>query len=358
MKIFFVNSTHKWGGVKTWCLDMAAALRRAGHQACIFGRKGPFLEKAAERGLPARAVHFGPDFNPVLVFRFLGWFLTERPDFVVVNVSKDMRTAGVAARMLGIPVILRVGAPMDFCDTWKVRATLRLVRPRLLTCSEFVRRKMCGHIPMLEGYDFVAIHPGVEIPPSPPQHVHSPRVLIATSQLNPDKGHGELLQAMADLRAKGFGFRCIILGTGRSEVELKAQCTALGLDDVVEWRGFVKNVTEHLREADIFILPTFCEPLGIALEEAMAAGLVPVARRAGGVPEIWPEALRELCFSPGKRVAGLTEALERVLSLPDDMLLSWKEEAWRHAAKSFSVDDQCRKMLAWLRRGGTQSGFL
>ena len=350
LTVVFVNSTHKWGGVKTWCLDIGDAMRGMGHRVWIVGRAGAFLDKAASRGLATLPVHFGPDFNPFAILKFLAFFLRVRPDFVVVNVSKDVRTAGTAARMLGIPLIHRIGAPKDMNDGWKTRLTQRLLGMRLLACSKFVRNRMRKRIPVLARADFAAIHPGVRIPEGPTPPSRSPRVILASSQLNPDKGHGELLDALARLRDAGRDFRCIILGTGSAEAALKEQCSRLGLDGRVDWRGFVTDVPRHLHEADVFVLPTFCEPLGIALEEAMAGGLVPIARHAGGVPEIWPPELGMLCFPREMGVNGLVAALEQTLTVDDEQLAAWKNVAKEHARRTFDVDGQCRKVLAWMRQ--------
>ena len=53
MRIAFVNSTKKWTGVKTWCLDMGKALQAQGHQVWIFGRPG-VLARAITTSATAR----------------------------------------------------------------------------------------------------------------------------------------------------------------------------------------------------------------------------------------------------------------------------------------------------------------
>ena len=142
MNIAFVNFTHKWGGVKTWTLNMGIALGDLGHQVEIYGRPGIFIEKAKNCGLNATSVNVGPDFSPYRIIYFIREFLKKKITVVIVNVSKDMRTAGVAAWILNIPIIHRFGAPGDLRNRYSVRATQRIFKPALLSCSEFVLQKL------------------------------------------------------------------------------------------------------------------------------------------------------------------------------------------------------------------------
>lgn len=348
MNIVFVNSTRKWGGVKTWCLDMATALRHQGHATYIIGRRGAFVEKAAAQGVPARAVVFGFDFNPVLIGYFLFFFLFRRIDVVVVNVAKDLRTAGVAARLMGLQVVQHVGSAADFDDDPMVRLVQRFVRPRLLCCSAFVREGILRHVPSLAGHEAFALHPGVRVPQVVDFQAHEPPVLVTTSQLNNDKRHLELFKALAVLKNEGLDFRLLVVGTGELEEYLHNLSRELGLDEFVRWTGFTADVGGMLRQADIFVLPTLWEPLGIALQEAMAAGLAPVARGGGGVPEIWPPACREYLApaEPGGEV--YIEPLRKLLSLSAEQRLILRRAAWAHARDSFALPDQAARFARWM----------
>ena len=348
MRAAFVNATHKWGGVKTWCLDMAQAMRELGHEVLIVGRPGPFVDKARALGIEALEGRFGVDASPLSIAWFYRLFRTRRVTHVITNVAKDMRTAGLAARLAGLPVCQHVGAVGDLRDSPRLRLTHGLIRPCYVACSEFVRQGILGRVPFIPPAAIAAIHPGTTVAVEPPQPPHAPRRIIATSQLNPDKGHAELLPALAALRAEGLAFEVAIAGTGSCAAQLREQATALGLDGVLRWVGFRTDIPALLAQSDVFVLPTFEEPLGIALEEAMAHGLIPVARRAGGVPEIWPAGLERLLFDPGEGPGGFERCLRHVLSASSDEVLAWKNLVWGHAAASFEARSQCEAFLGWL----------
>jgi len=350
MNIAFVNSTRKWGGVKTWCLDNAQSLIRHGHPSWIVGRAGTFVDKAKELGIPAEAHEFGFDMNPVSIWYFLCFFRKNKIDVLVANISKDLRTAGVAAKILGIPIVQHLGAPKDIKNRLKTRLTQRFFAPHLVTCSEFVRTALLNFIPMLGKYDFEVIHPGTQLAEKISEKVNSPRVIIATSQLNEDKRHEDMLAALSKLQERDYDFRCIIVGTGKDEAKLRAEADRLNLSGKIEWTGFVPNVQKELHRADIFVLPTQREPLGIALEEAMACGLVPIARNAGGVPEIWPPAMRDLMVDPVNAIEGFEQALANLIEKDDTALLAMKRKVYSHAGEAFEKDKQALKLAAWIQR--------
>jgi glycosyltransferase involved in cell wall biosynthesis len=347
MKIAFVNATRRFGGVKAWTLDAAQGLSRLGHSPLIVARPGPFLDQALAAGLDARPYGFGMDYSPLAVAWFRRLFKAEAVDLVVCNVGKDLRTAGIAARLAGIPVVHRVGLPRDMRGGLKVWLTHRFLRPRLLAPCASIQEEMARELSFIKAGDITVIHTG-KAPAPAPSPTHTPRRLVATSQLNPDKGHADLLLALALLARRGQAFTCAILGTGSAEAELKAQAADLGLSERVEWLGFQADVRGRLAQADIFVLPSRSEGLPNTLLEAMAEGLLPVARNVGGVAEVWPPGLPEFLLPREATAMDLAEALGWALDLDDATLASAKAAAWEHMREHFSLERQARALAEWL----------
>lgn len=350
MRVAFVNATRRWGGVKSWTLDAARMLDRFGHGTSIHCRPGPFLDKARSLGLDARDTAFGMDYGPGAIMHFRRLFKAEAVDVVMVNVGKDMRTAGIAARLAGIPVVQRVGLPRDMRDTLKVRLTHRFVRPHLLAPCADIRDGMAHELSFVRPGDVTVILTGKEPAPLAPDTASEPRRIITTSQLNADKGHADLLRALAACREKGLDFRLDIVGTGHEEEALKALATELGLADRVHFHGFSTDVGAALAEADLFALPSLSEGLPNTLLEALAQGLPAVARNVGGVAEAWPQmdwAGEYLVpAEPGpERLAG---ALETALAVPPGQWLERKRATWAWFGDALSLEGQARKLEAWL----------
>jgi len=259
---------------------------------------------------------------------FIKLFKTRKIDLVVVNVGKDMRIAGIAAKILGIPVVHRVGLAGDMRNTYKVRLLHKWIRPRILVPCEQIKRGLLQELPYLKPKEITVILTGKEPAPSPPTTVHSPLRFISTSQLNADKGHKDVLEALAELKNQGYAFEYHIVGTGRIEAELKSLTASLGLDDRVTWHGFQKDVRSYLRKADVFLLPSHREGLPNTLLEAMAEGLVCVARDVGGVAEVWPQMAQELCIPATLGSEKFREALTGLLRCSERAILERRKIFW------------------------------
>lgn len=109
----------------------------------------------------------------------------------------------------------------------------------------------------------------------------STRNLLFLSRLDVKKGVELLLAAFALLRAQQPHLHLIICGDGEAAyvAALKQQAAALGLAEHITWTGFVAGELRlaAFAAAELFVLPSHAENFGIALLEAMAAGLPCVA---------------------------------------------------------------------------------
>lgn len=357
MNVLFVNATRRWGGVKTWTLDAAVRLRAMGHGTFIACRPGPFADRARELSVPCAAQRFGLDYSPLMILWFRRLFALWKIDVVVCNVGKDLRTAGVAARMAGLPVVHRVGLPRDMRDTMQVRLTHRYVRPALLSPCEYIKREMLAEVPFLRPGEITVIRTGKACAAEPPalSAAAGPRRLVVTSQLNADKGHADLFRALARLSGEGLSFSLDVVGEGGAADDLRALAGALGIADRLTFHGFAATVRPFLRAAEGFVLPSRSEGLPNTLLEAMAEGLAPVARAVGGVGEVWPEALAHLLAVPGPGEEDLVAPLRRLLGASPEDLHAWRLAAWNACRENFEMSAQAARLAGWLQ-GLAQSG--
>jgi glycosyltransferase involved in cell wall biosynthesis len=168
-----------------------------------------------------------------------------------------------------------------------------------------------------------------------------PHLILSIGRLVWEKGHQDLLRAMALLRRRAAPeARALIVGQGPEERRLRGVARDLGLGESVEFRGFVPHdgIASLLAGASCLVLaslPTqyWEEQFGMVLAEAMAAGLPIVAAESGAIPEVL-DGYGQL-FAPGDWV-GLAEALTRgplaeppgTRATPDPALLeSYSSEA-------------------------------
>ncbi|HJQ51014.1 MAG TPA: glycosyltransferase family 4 protein, partial [Gaiellaceae bacterium] len=110
--------------------------------------------------------------------------------------------------------------------------------------------------------------------------------VLAVGRLVPQKGFDVLLGAFRSDSLSGLNL--VIAGEGFERTRLEARAKELGLASRVNLVGSVDRarLAQLLRGARVFVFPSRGEPFGIALLEAMAAGVPAVATAAGGVPEL------------------------------------------------------------------------
>ena len=105
-------------------------------------------------------------------------------------------------------------------------------------------------------------------------------VIITVGELNANKNHIQVLEALSKLNKTNFHY--LIVGNGESEQKLKKAVNELMLQDKVSFLGFRRDVPELLTASDVFILTSRREGLPRAVMEAMAVGLPIIATDVRG----------------------------------------------------------------------------
>ena len=112
-------------------------------------------------------------------------------------------------------------------------------------------------------------------------------VFANVARLSPQKAQDTLLKGVAEAVKTHPQIRCLIVGEGRLEAELKAQATALGIDEYVHFTGFRKDVAAFLQGSDVFCLPSRAEGLPFALLEACAFKMPILVSAVDGMAELF-----------------------------------------------------------------------
>ena len=103
------------------------------------------------------------------------------------------------------------------------------------------------------------------------------KIVLFLSRLDPVKGLDILLAAMGDLAARRSDFVLVVAGSGSSayETRLASLLERYGMQDRIVYLGPVEGPDKWsvLRDADVFVLPSYHESFGVAVVEAMAVGL-------------------------------------------------------------------------------------
>ena len=327
----------------------------------------PFYSALEEQGIPCDIIaerHAG-DFRVASQLRRI--IASRKPDIIQTHNTKSH----FLMRTMGAPQGTRwIAFHHGFTATdWKDRAYTQLARwalkgaPHIVTvCRAFARELTDAGVPE----DRIAIcHNSVSPVAAPPAEELAALkralgippealVILAVGRLSEEKGHRDLVSALAMLRKDAH---LLIVGEGPERRALERAATALGIAEHLLLPGQQKNVRPFYGIADIFVLPSHSEGSPNVLLEAMAARLPIVATAVGGSVELVAHEETALLV-PARDPKALCAAIER---LADDGALANRLAANAEAAsRQYTPETHARSLIALYQqvltgRGGNSS---
>jgi glycosyltransferase involved in cell wall biosynthesis len=177
-------------------------------------------------------------------------------------------------------------------DFWKYRALMRLsapLTPDLVCVTEHVAEGVKAHFGRVARRVHVIAN-GIDLNRfafrGPPRAIAGrPIEIVMVARLDVGKDHAALIEAIQILVRGGVLLRLTIVGDGALRDEIKRRAAPLG--QLVRFLGTRCDVPSILAAADVFAFAVRAEEgLGIALVEAMAAGLPVVASDVGACREV------------------------------------------------------------------------
>ncbi|HEX2095050.1 MAG TPA: glycosyltransferase family 4 protein [Longimicrobiaceae bacterium] len=172
----------------------------------------------------------------------------------------------------------------------------------------------------LDAGEIRVIYPGVDLgffTPDPRARAPEP-VFLYLGRLRRYKGVQLVLRAVAALHGRGVRVRLLVGGKGEYEPELRRLVAQLGVDDRVEFLGFVTEARkrELFRTVWANVFPSPKEGWGITNIEAAACGTPTVASDSPGLRESVLDG-RTGVLVPHGSVAALADALEGLARSPE-----------------------------------------
>jgi glycosyltransferase involved in cell wall biosynthesis len=140
-------------------------------------------------------------------------------------------------------------------------------------------------------------------------------LLLTVRNLEARMGLDRLLEAMARLRYFHPNAHLVVAGTGSRADELRVQAATLGIEDRVDFVGFIDDsrLAAYYQAADAFVLPTRAlEGFGLVTVEALACGTPVLGTPVGATPELLTPLDPSLVFRDAS-VAGIADGIDRFL---------------------------------------------
>ncbi len=272
-------------------LTLCNELRQSGHTVDFGTFRGRgFTEDVRRLGYSAETFPFRLKIDPVGIFKLARYLKVNRYDLVHGHLSSSALNAGLAAKLARVPSLATVhGLSSKYSFT---------TCNHLIAVSAEVRRHLESQ--GVNAAKISVVHNGIVLgePPSPALRQAArtalnlpPEVLVlgTTARLTPLKGVNIALHAMKQIHDDYPGAIFVVFGDGPAREQLGELAESLGIAESVRWMGYRNDVRDLLPALDVFLFPSLKEAMGIAIIEAMAAGVAVIANEVGGIPEVVPE---------------------------------------------------------------------
>jgi len=357
-RVLFLIDTLRRGGAEQLILTTVRHLDRTQFEPAVIAMAPPLdLKPALEAaGVTVQTVGARRLLDAGALARLVRLLRGARPTIVHTHLRQANLYGRLAARLAGVPVVVTSFHCPDYTHwpprslggaLWKMldRWSARRINDGFLAVSDAVRADYTKHFALP---DIKVVHNYIDLEPRNPPDPAARRatragagcsdedvVILNVGRLSWEKGQADLIEALPDVLACAPRAQVWLAGEGPEGPALEARARALGVAARVRLLGSTRDVESLLRAADLFAFPSVAEGLGIALMEAMAAGLPVVATSADGIPEVVTDEVDGLLLPPRDPKA-LAAALLRLLR---DSGLRWAltNEARRTVRKRFAA---------------------
>jgi glycosyltransferase involved in cell wall biosynthesis len=280
-----------------------------------------------------------------------------RPDVIHANSIRAGVVADLATLVDGVPVVVHVrdclppGALATTAIALIARRSAALVPNSDYTKSQLrLPRRHSRVVTIHSGVDLSRFDPGYADRTAARAQLGVPAdatVLGLVGQLTPWKGQLDAVETVALLRERGRPVKLVLVGSMRFDPgatrydnaayvdQLHGRIERAGLSDDVMMVGQVNDVAPLMAAFDIALVPSWQEPMGRTVLEAMALELPVIATSIGGPreliedrvtgrlvaprrPELWADVIEEVAdTTPDERAQMGATARLRALELCD-----------------------------------------
>ena len=136
-------------------------------------------------------------------------------------------------------------------------------------------------------------------------------------RLIPLKGVPLLLHTLKILLDRKIEATLKIAGAGEELSTLKKEAERLGISNLVEFIGIIRDVSSFYDSIDLLLVPSIREPLGLVAQEAAIRGCPVIASFVDGLPEVVQDNKTGYCLPPTLEVSRYVEFGGKIKTLPD-----------------------------------------
>lgn len=376
MNILFLSDVYfpRINGVSTSIHTMRSQLVEMGHQVHLVAPDyfSPSEDESWITRVPSRYLPFDPEDRLMKYGKALAYCASRLPmTFDLIHVHTPF-----VAHYLGLRLAKRMGVPCvetyhTFFEDYMHHYLPVLPKPVLKRVARSLSRRQCNAMnavvapsqPMLDALRSYGVHVHAEVIPTGLESqsfvlgdgvgfkqrygiAEDRPVLLFVGRVAHEKNIGFLLRMLVQLKHNRPDVLLVIAGEGPALEGLRHDASALGLQDNVQFIGYLDRNTELndcYRAADVFVFSSLTETQGLVLLEAMAQGVPVVAIAEMGTKSILVEGEGAL-IAPQEEHA-FSKRVRELLS--DPVKKRTVGDSAREYAKQWSARSMAGRMTAF-----------
>ena len=229
----------------------------------------------------------------------------------------------------------------------------RLVTNKLICCSDYVREGVVKHFKVSNG-EAVTVYNGcpvkeiAQIAATQRQQKSEQSFVIGmVARLERHKDQPTLIKAARILQEKGIKFIVQLIGEGSRRSEYEELIRAEGVENYVQLLGMRRDIPELLGQMDVFVFAAKPdEGLGVALIEAISAGVPIIASDVGACREVLDRGNLGYLV-PTQSPEAIANKILEVIAHPTEAQLK-VTKAKQKVFNEFSIENMAEQYLSYL----------
>lgn len=349
------------GGAQGHLLRLIAGLSEQYECDLVYFKQDDLLPDFEPVARNITRIGLGSLGNPVSFWSLLLHMRRGRYVVVHTHLLKADFWGSLAGRLSGIPVISSKHNAEEVLRNRLisvVHGLVSLLNHRIIALSSAVAEYM-RNIGRIRDARLVVIRYGIDPAPSEIADISNVRqelgidpdvpLALCAARLDPQKDHATLIKAWSRVHPIYPQARLLLAGGsqkgGESYVRnLHALTRDLGLGECVRFLGVRRDVSNLLVAADLLVMSSLWEGLGLVFLEAMNASCPIVATAVGGVPEVVRDGETGFLVASGDYDA-FGDAVIRLIEQPD-LARKLGQNGRNRLERDFTAKEMIRSMLS------------
>jgi len=357
VRLMFLITDLACGGAETQAVHLALRLQSRGWEVQVVSLMPPraYVEELDAAGIPVFSLNIRrklPDPRPIL--RLAGLLKAWRPEIVHSHMVHANILARIIRPLVGFPVLVCTAHSIDEKGRrGSGRVRMFLYRLTDLFCDLTTQVSQVG----LERYVRIGAVPkhkiryipnGIDTRVFCPDPIARSRlrkelglakdfVWLAVGRFEPPKDYPTLIKGFFEVAKITPVVKLLIAGDGSLRPFMERFTQDIGLNEKIRFLGIRRDIPQLMNAADAYVMSSEWEGMPMVLLEASACGLPIVATNVGGNAEIVLDGQTGFLVPP-KSPEALSQAMLRMMDLPEEVREKMGKQARKHIESNFSLD--------------------